>query len=224
MKSIADGPLLTSLVYDRLIEEIVEGKLAPGARIRQAALAERLGVSRAPVSHALEILKQSGLVQKSGRMGVEVTAVSPDRTRDLYQIRARIDGLAARLAAARTRSGEMPAADLTGLRKVFDKGHSQLKTVTVAVDVAADVRFHQTICDISGNAMLGTTMTLLWSHMRRAMALAAKAGIEREQAWEEHKRILNAIVSGLPDEAEREAQAHATNAGARIEAGLRGAR
>ena len=104
--AIADTPLLTDSVYQRLIEEIVDGKLSPGQRIRQAALAERLGVSRAPVSHALQLLKQHGLVRESGKMGVEVTPVSSDRVRDFYQIRARLDGLAARLAAARTKVGE----------------------------------------------------------------------------------------------------------------------
>src|SRR5271155_4652644 len=117
---ITEAPLLTEAVYQQLIGEIVDGVLAPGQRIRQAALAARLGVSRAPVSHALQLLKQRGLVSESGKMGVEVTPINSDRVRDLYQIRARLDGLAARLAAARTKVGELPSKDIERVRRVLN--------------------------------------------------------------------------------------------------------
>ncbi len=223
MDAISEAPLLTEAVFQQLIEEIVDGKLAPGQRIRQAALAERLGVSRAPVSHALQLLKQRGLVRESGKMGVEVTAVSADRTRDFYQIRARLDGLAARLAAARVKIGGMPAADITRLRRVFDTGMAHLGEATMSVEVSADVRFHQTIYAISGNAPIEATMEPLWSHIQRAMALVLEAGPERQRAWDEHRDILDAIERGRPDEADERAMRHAANAGAFIEARLRGA-
>jgi DNA-binding GntR family transcriptional regulator len=222
--TIADTPLLTDSVYQRLIEEIVDGKLSPGQRIRQAALAERLGVSRAPVSHALQLLKQHGLVRESGKMGVEVTPVSSDRVRDFYQIRARLDGLAARLAAARTKVGELSSKDIERLRRIFNAGAAAAVNMPMSQQVRADVAFHQEIYEICGNASIATTMAPLWSQIQRAMVLVLEAGPERQRAWGEHRVIMGAILDGRPEEAEERAFLHAANAGVFTENRLRGAR
>jgi len=219
-----DTPLLIDAVYQRLIEEIVDGKLAPGQRIRQAALAKRLGVSRAPISHALQLLKQRGLVRESGKLGVEVTPVSPDRARDLYQIRARLDGLAARLAAARIRIGEMPEAAISKLQRVYRAGRTTLGTAPIFKEVQADVRFHQTIYEICGNDSIASTMDPLWSHIQRGMVLVLEVGPDRERAWNEHRGILSAILKGEEEKADERAYRHAANAGFFTERRLRGAR
>jgi DNA-binding GntR family transcriptional regulator len=221
---ISEAPHLTEAVYQRLIGEIVDGKLPPGQRIRQAALAARLGVSRAPVSHALQLLKQRGLVRESGKMGVEVTPISSDKVRDLYQIRARMDGLAARLAAARVKIGGMPPVEVERLRRVFNAGASLAKSAPMSQQVRADVAFHQEIYAICGNASIATTMDPLWSHIERAMVLVLEAGPERQRAWAEHRDIMGAILNGQPDPAEERAFLHAANAGVFTETRLRGSR
>lgn len=213
---------LTESVYQTLVKEIVGGVLGPGQRIRQAALAERLGVSRAPISHALQLLKQSGLVRESGKMGVEVAPVSANKVRDLYQIRARMDGLAARLAAARVKFGVLPQADMEGLRQAFQLVLAAAKNTSIAAQVRADSIFHQRIYDVCGNAEIATTMAPLWSHIERAMVLVLDVGSERKKALAEHKSIMDGIVDGRPEDAEQQAFLHATNAGLLIENRLRG--
>ncbi|WP_035671677.1 GntR family transcriptional regulator, partial [Bradyrhizobium liaoningense] len=94
-------PNLIDQVYARILEAISDRTLRPGQRIRQNELADRLGVSRQPVSHALHLLHRQGLVAESGRRGFEVTQLDPARIRQLYEVRGAIDALAARLAAAR---------------------------------------------------------------------------------------------------------------------------
>ena len=222
--TIADSPLLTDSVYQRLIEEIVDGKLAPGQRIRQAALAQRLGVSRAPISHALQLLKQRELVRESGKMGVEVAPISSDRVRDLYQIRARLDGLAARLTAARVKVGELRPTDIERLRRVFNAGAATAANTPMSQQVRADVAFHKEIYEICGNASIATTMSPLWSHIARAMVLVLEAGAERQRAWGEHRAIMDAILNGRPEQAEERAFLHAANAGVFTENRLRGTR
>jgi DNA-binding GntR family transcriptional regulator len=76
------------------ILDIVDRTLPPGHRIRQNELAEQLGVSRQPVSHALHLLHRQGLVAESGRKGFEVTRLDPVRIRQLYEVRGAIDALA----------------------------------------------------------------------------------------------------------------------------------
>src|ERR1700759_806201 len=93
------APNLTEQVYARLLAAITDRTLLPGQRIRQNELAEKLGVSRQPVSHALHLLHKQGLVAESGRRGFEVVQLDPERIRPLYEVRGAIDALAARLAA-----------------------------------------------------------------------------------------------------------------------------
>lgn len=94
-------PSLIDQVYERILAGITDRTLPPGHRIRQNELAELLGVSRQPVSHALHLLHRQGLVAESGRKGFEVTRLDPRRIRQLYEVRGAINSLAARLAAGR---------------------------------------------------------------------------------------------------------------------------
>jgi len=157
-------------------------------------------------------------------MGVEVTPISSDKVRDLYQIRARMDGLAARLAAARVKIGEMPPGEVERLRRAFNAGTSVAKSAPMSQQVRADVAFHQQIYAICGNASIATTMDPLWSHIERAMVLVLEAGPERQRAWAEHRDIMGAILNGQPDPAEERAFLHAANAGVFTETRLRGSR
>ncbi|MBX7169331.1 MAG: GntR family transcriptional regulator, partial [Pirellulales bacterium] len=97
-------PNLIDQVYARILEAIIDRSLLPGQRIRQNELADRLGVSRQPVSHALHLLHRQGLVTESGRRGFEVVQLDPERIRQLYEVRGAIDALAAKLAAARAKT------------------------------------------------------------------------------------------------------------------------
>src|ERR1700761_3581590 len=101
MIPLDQAPNLIDQAYTRILEAISDRTLQPGQRIRQNELAEKLGVSRQPVSHALHLLHRQGLVAESGRRGFEVTQLDPARIRQLYEVRGAIDALAARLAAGR---------------------------------------------------------------------------------------------------------------------------
>src|ERR1700734_2835303 len=99
-------PNLIDQVYERILAGITDRTLPPGHRIRQNELAEKLGVSRQPVSHALHLLHRQGLVAESGRKGFEVTRLDPQRIRQLYEVRGALDALAARLSAQRAKSDD----------------------------------------------------------------------------------------------------------------------
>ena len=105
-------PNLIEQVYVRILEAITDRTLPPGHRIRQNELAEKLGVSRQPVSHALHLLHRQGLVAESGRKGFEVTQLDPLRIRQLYEVRGAIDALAARLASGRIKADASGRAQL----------------------------------------------------------------------------------------------------------------
>ena len=83
-------PNLIDQVYARILEAITDRSLPPGHRIRQNELAEKLGVSRQPVSHALHLLHRQGLVEGAGLK----SPARPERIRQLYEVRGAIDALA----------------------------------------------------------------------------------------------------------------------------------
>src|SRR3954468_17423377 len=101
MQPLDSRPALIERAYEQLVEAIADGTLAPGQRIRQEELGRMLGVSRQPISHALQLLKQQRLVEENGRRGLVVSAINADAIRQLYQVRTALDALAARLAAER---------------------------------------------------------------------------------------------------------------------------
>src|SRR6476469_1978284 len=132
-------PNLIDQVYARILEAIIDRSLPPGQRIRQNELADRLGVSRQPVSHALHLLHRQGLVAESGRRGFEVTQLDPARIRQLYEVRGAIDRLAARLAATR---GQSVAAGRARPETALAAGRGIDRKAPLAELIALDVAFH----------------------------------------------------------------------------------
>src|SRR5260221_5769449 len=129
-------PNLIDQVYARILEAITDRTLPRGHRIRQSELAERLGVSRQPVSHALHLLQRQGRVAESGRKGFQVTQLDPLRIRQLYEVRGAIDALAARLAAGRIKTDVAGRADLEA---ALHAGRAADKRTPLSALIALDV-------------------------------------------------------------------------------------
>jgi DNA-binding GntR family transcriptional regulator len=210
MDPIAAGPILINQVYQRIREAIADCTLQPGQRIRQAELAESLGVSRQPVSHALHLLKREGLVRESGRKGLEVVPVDPVRTRHLYEVRAALDGSVARLAAER---GGNNAAGRAALRKALKAGLTAPQEVPLALLIRLDTEFHLALYRLSGNPSFEEILQPHWPHLHRAMAAVLALPDYRSRAWSEHAEIAARIFAGDAADAERLAREHALFAG-----------
>ena len=84
-------------VLDGLRRAIIEGRLAPGARLTERELTEMMGVSRTVIREALRQLETEGLIANVPNKGPVVRALSLAEAKDLYTIRAVLEGLAARL-------------------------------------------------------------------------------------------------------------------------------
>src|SRR5215468_1675729 len=214
-------PNLIDQVYARILEAIIDRSLPPGQRIRQNELADRLGVSRQPVSHALHLLHRQGLVAESGRRGFEVTALDPARIRQLYEVRGAIDALAARLAAGRAGTD---AAGRARLEAALCAGRAIDRKTPLARLIALDVDFHSAIYRLAGNPAIEEMIAPQWPHMRRSMATVLAELDYRQSAWSEHEAIAAEIFAGNAGAAENAAQAHALTAGCRTEERLRGDR
>ncbi|MDE2378141.1 GntR family transcriptional regulator [Bradyrhizobium sp.] len=212
------SPNLIDQVYARILEAIIDRSLQPGQRIRQNELADRLGVSRQPVSHALHLLHRQGLVAESGRRGFEVTQLDPIRIRQLYEVRGAIDALAARLAAERAGTD---AAGRARLDAALRAGGRINRKTPLAELIALDVDFHRAIYQLAGNPVIEQTIAPQWPHMRRSMATVLSELDYRESAWTEHADLAGHVLAGDARGAERAALAHAQAAGRMTEERLR---
>jgi len=220
MLPVAVKPALVEQVYDRLVAAIADGQLAPGERLAQEALAERLSVSRQPVSHALSLLKAEGLAVEHGRRGLVVAPLDARHLRHLYEVRAALDGVAARLAAGEAAAGRVTQAALEALRAIVAEGEAASRGNNGGALVAADAAFHRTVNEMSGNPVLIETAEKQWLHMRRAMGAVLAEPAIRARIWREHAAICAAIAAGDAGTAETAARNHAARAGAEAHARL----
>jgi len=101
MATIQTQPTLVEQVVNAIVSEIVEGDLPANSRLIQDELARAYGVSRQPVQQALLLLRDRGMVWEAPGRGLIVSPLDVDLVRNLYEVRAMLDGLAARLAAER---------------------------------------------------------------------------------------------------------------------------
>ncbi|MBS0241030.1 MAG: GntR family transcriptional regulator [Proteobacteria bacterium] len=216
MTQLEAQPALIDQVHDRVVAAIVDGTLEPGRRLTQDELAELLGVSRQPVSHAIQVLRRRGLLVESGKRGVSVAALDANRISQLYQVRAALDGLAAELAAERCRTGAVTSTEIEALETAHAAG--QLAASRADPDYAdlvdRDVAFHSALHQLSGNLAIVETVADQWPHFRRSMryALAGPESIAR--VWREHALIAEAVLAGKAAKAAEFARAHAERASA----------
>lgn len=199
-------------VYKGLLAAISHGELRPGQKIPQAEVAASFGVSRQPVSHALHLLRQQGLIEVSGKKGLAVSAVQVAHIRDLYQIRGQLDTLAARLAAQRVAEGRITPQALEAVRETLRAADAMDEGTPIRDILHAEMVFHRQLYVLSGNPSIEQTLSAHWPHLLRAMALIHSRRKTSREAQGEHEAILAAIAAGDAPLAERLALAHTTRA------------
>jgi DNA-binding GntR family transcriptional regulator len=213
MQPLDPQPALIQRAYERLVEAIADGTLAPGQRIRQEELGRALGVSRQPISHALQLLRQQKLVEENGRRGLVVSAIDAARVRALYQVRSALDGLGARLAAERVALGSADAAEIEAAQRALAAGLGLPPDAPVLAFIQADVAFHTALYRLSGNDAIEDTVEAQWPHLKRSMGAVLEDAAQRPLVWAEHRAILGLVLAGDATGAEHAARAHADRAG-----------
>ncbi len=207
MKSLTTAPNLTEQVREAIVGDIASGQLAPGERIIQEQIAQALGVSRQPVQQALMLLRTEGVLRDAPGRGLLVAPLEADAVQHMYDLRAVIEGLACRLAAERNahRAAQAGAALIEAGRKAVAAG-------SLARMVAADMRFHQFIYELSGNPLIAPAMAGQWTHAQRVMGEVLRRDETPRDIWDQHAAILHAVATGDGELAERLARAHISNA------------
>lgn len=207
MKILVNQPNLVEQVRDAILEEISSGALPPGDRIIQEQIAQALGVSRQPVQQALALLRNQGVLQDAPGRGLLVAPLDPDHVQHMYDIRAVIEGLAARRAAelgAERAAKAGPALIEAGRKAVAARSVSRM--------ISADMRLHEFIYSLSGNPLIAPALETHLTYTQRVMGEVLIRDEKPHDIWDQHEEILKAIAEGKGDVAETLVRAHLTQA------------
>jgi len=197
--------VLREEIREQLIDDILSGRLTPGTRIVETRLAQELGVSQAPVREALRDLELFGFVTSSPFRGTQVRKISPEDLLEIYPIRAALEAVAARAAAARIDDETLERLQglIGAMREAAVKGDHR-------GHVDADYAFHHAIIKASGNRMLQH----VWQTMRLATTTFVTHSMTQlthrslHEIGERHVPVLEALRERDPNLAEAAMRRH----------------
>jgi len=200
---------LRQIVLDKLRNAIISTQLKPGQRLVERELCEALEVSRTSVREALRHLESEGLVQFAGQRGPSVSVLDVQDVKNIYELRATLEGLAGELFCNRASDAQISALQDTthALKKAFDCSEVE--------DILACTReFYDQLLEGSGNAELDASLNRL---LARIMVLRAGT-IAQAGRWKhslmEMQAIMQAISNRDSEAARKACIAHVHAAGA----------
>lgn len=195
---VAHTPLRDQ-IREQLRKRIIDGRLAPGARLVERELAAELGVSRVPVREAVRMLESEGFVQVVPRRGVVVKQLSRTDVEELFDVRESLEVLATRRAAENSRP-----ADLRRLAQHLKKARRALDAGKIEQFGDANEAFHDEIIALARNQLLAGMLEPLQGRLHWLFRQIDNP----EGLWEEHRRLYDAIASGDPELATIQALSH----------------
>lgn len=206
---------LREQVLELLRSEIIELRLKPGQRLVERELIERIGVSRTTIREVLRQLAAEGLVTTIPQRGAIVTIPSPKQARELYEVRALLEGAAARECAANASEEQIATlrASFEAVRASTDDAHAFLK--------AKDV-FYEALYDGSGNETIRSILEGLQARIAVMRATTVSATGRPDDSARELAAIVDAVARGDGEAAEEAARVHVRQAAAVLFAQLDG--
>ena len=232
------APRAWQVVLERIESDLRDGRLAPGDRLTpERELAIQLGVGRSSVREAVRVLEVLGVVRTATGSGPTAGAMIVTTPRgglaaflrlqvaangfpltDVVRTRIVLEcDVAERLAQTE--------ADLTGIHEML--GAMDADDLTPEEFLALDARFHQTLAEVSGNAVISAMM----AGLRSSIEAYTGAGAARLDAWprvverlrREHRQIVDAVARGEADEAREAVRTHITGYYTEVAEALRSA-
>jgi DNA-binding GntR family transcriptional regulator len=196
MKKITKIPDLVESVKEALFEGILTGELRPGEKLQQEKLAVRLGVSRQPVSHALRLLEEQGILTALDARSLTVAEPDIDSVLQMMDVRKELDGFAAGSAAKKFANNQVTESDHAIVDQITNLVSRNLNTKQASPkrNVLDDIHFHELIRDLSGNPFIQESLARYVLHHNRFIYLMAKDMDHR--IWLEHEQIMDAIIAG----------------------------
>ncbi|MCI3276916.1 GntR family transcriptional regulator [Streptomyces cylindrosporus] len=215
-----DEGALVDDIAARIRARIMDGELPIGKPLRQAALAAEFGVSRTPVREALRQLQNGGLIEMQPHRGAVVRVPAPWEVRQAYEVRAELEALAARRAAARITGGQ-----LAELRRHNDVLRAAAEGSGTSGAGAPDTTrandcFHTVVCQAADNPWLSRMIDRINESFPRNVSSLALAGDERHRQLNvrQHDAVVAALTDRDEDRAQETMREHVISAGEHLTA------
>ncbi len=204
---VTDKYSLRGRVYSRIREDILDGRYKNGDELREIAIGQELGVSRTPVREAFRQLELEGLIKIIPNKGAYVTGITVKDVKDIYMIRSKLEGLAARWAVENITDEQMNELEENIYLSEFhaSKGHYEQMS-------ELDNRFHEILYEACNSKMLEQQLREYHEYVLRVRRKTLSQNKRGNASTEEHKKIMEAIKAGDADAAEEAANAHIVNA------------
>jgi len=224
------GRALVDELAERIRTRIMSGDLPIGGQLRQAELADSFGVSRTPIREALRQLQTTGLIEVVPNRGAVVRVPPPWEVREAYEVRAELEALATARAVDRITRRQIEdlrhancamhdaaAAEAEG-RAEADGGSRDGGPGGAGDHRHSNDVFHDTIASVSGNARLARAINDINEAFPRSVTaqLVISDARHREENFQQHERILDAIADGDARRAADEMRRHVISAGEQL--------
>jgi GntR family transcriptional regulator, gluconate operon transcriptional repressor len=193
---------------DRIREQILGGGFRQGDHLVETRIAEELNISRGPVREAFKLLRAEGLLQEEPRRGSFVVRLGPDDVREIYVLRAAIEGRAARAISA---DGNESA--VARLRDLLDRLDAAVGSGDASAVFAADLAFHRELVRSARNARLDEVFTRYVPTLGALLRLDEHVYGTLDDIATEHRSLVSAIEEADADRAASLAEAHCDQAG-----------
>jgi DNA-binding GntR family transcriptional regulator len=206
MESLPPVPGHSSLkdqAYRAIKEAILSFQLKPGDPLVESDLASQLGISKTPVRDALFELEKEGLVTKVLFKGSYVSELTPDDVKEIFEIRAVLEGLAARLAAINWTDQDTAAA-----QSLVDQQEASALEGNNTLSSQMNKKFHELVITRAQNHLLTPIYLNLDDHLRRYRILSSYQKGRLEKSVEEHRQLIQAFDEKDAARAETLMRAH----------------
>jgi len=181
---------LPEAAAERLRTLIIEGELAPGARLNERELSERLGVSRTPLREAFRMLASDGLLVQLPNRGAQVVSLSRDDARHAFEVMAALEGLSGELAAARVSDHDI--AELRALQDEMEQAHARRDLPNY---YRVNRAIHDRINAIAGNPILTHTFRTLNARLHALRFRSNLVQAKWDKAVKEHREMVEALAA-----------------------------
>jgi phosphonate utilization transcriptional regulator len=187
---------LTTVVQQEIERAILAGEYAPGSKLIEATLAEKMGVSRGPVREAFRMLEEAGLLRNEKNRGVFVRELPIEEALEIFDLRAAMDELVGRQLAK-----NITAAQLKEIRELVDAMEKAVKAEDAPQYHLLNLRFHDRLVEMAGNGKLTAIYRKLIKELSLFRRLNLAEGSLMPVSAGEHRAIVKAIASGDPQAA-----------------------
>lgn len=198
-----DNYSLSARVYRSIRDGILSGKYEKNTELREKTIGDELGVSRTPVREALRQLELEGLVAFVPNKGASVIGVSLKDIKDIYEIRAHLEGLCASWAAA-----NITEEQLAELMENIDLAEFYKSKENYDQSLKLDNRFHEILYEASGSKELMKVLKDYHQYLQRVRKVTLKDAQRANDSMLEHKKIAEAIMNHDCEAAEKFAKSH----------------